>query len=71
MKEKERIEKATAEGFLQLFNGHYNTTFDIVKLTDAPDVRCQDANGDTLNLEITLTQDQDQDIQALLGRSKS
>lgn len=69
MKEKERIEKATAEGFLRLFNGHYNTTFDIVELSDAPDVRCRDASGNELNLEITLIQDQQKDIQALLGRS--
>jgi hypothetical protein len=69
MKEKERIEKAAAEGFLQLYNGHNNTTFDIVELSDAPDVRCQDSNGNKLNLEITLTQDRDKDIQALLGRS--
>ena len=69
MKEKERIEKATAEGFLRLYNGYYRTTFEIVELSDAPDVRCQDSDENELNLEITLTQDRDKDIQALLGRS--
>ena len=70
MNEKERIEKATAEGFLQLYNSHYRTNFEIVKLSDAPDVRCKDSDGNELNIEVTLTQDRDKDIQALLGRSE-
>jgi len=70
MNEKKRIEKATAEGFLQLYNGHYHTMFEIRELSDAPDVRCKDSDRNELNIEVTLTQDRDKDIQALLGRSE-
>ena len=70
MNEKELIEKATAEGFLQLYNRHFCTKFDIAQLADAPDVRCRDTEGNELNIEVTLTQDSDRDIQALLGRSE-
>lgn len=72
MNEKERIEKATAEGFLQLYNRHlnYRARFEIAELSDAPDIRCNDSDGNELNIEVTLTQDRDKDIQALLGRSE-
>lgn len=69
MDEKKAIEKATAEGFLKLFNGHFRTDFAIVELGDAPDVRCRDSRSNELNLEITLTEDRARDIQAALGRS--
>ena len=69
MSEKEKIEEATAEGFLNLFNGHFNTTFTIYEIGDAPDIKCQDKKGNQLNLEITLTEDRPRDIQASLGRS--
>lgn len=69
MNEKKRIEQGTAEGFLKLFNGNAGTDFKIVELGDAPDVKCQDSNGNQLNLEITLTEDRPGDIQAILGRS--
>jgi hypothetical protein len=69
MDEKKRIEKATAEGFLSLFNTHFGVDFQIVKLGDAPDVQCRDSKDNELNLEITLTQDRPRDIQAALGRS--
>lgn len=69
MSEKEKIEKATAEGFLDLFNGHYNATYSIIELGDAPDIKCIDSNGDELNIEITLTEDSKRDIQASMGRS--
>ncbi|MDZ7736634.1 MAG: hypothetical protein U5P41_11430 [Gammaproteobacteria bacterium] len=64
------IEKATAEGFLHLYNRHFRTTFEIKELSDTPDVRCGDTEGNELNIEVTLTQDRDKDIQALLGRSE-
>jgi hypothetical protein len=67
--EKKAIEKATAEGFLKLFNEHFRTDFAIVNHFDAPDVRCRDSRSNELNLEITLTEDQALDIQAILGRS--
>lgn len=69
MNEKQRIERATAEGFLLIFNRHFGTDYRIVELGDAPDVRCQSSKGDELNLEITMTEDRPRDIQASLGRS--
>jgi hypothetical protein len=70
MTEKEKIEKATAEGFLELYNGHFNTTFSIFELGDAPDIKCRDNEGNELNIEVTLTEDNPRDIQASLGRSE-
>ena len=69
MNEKETIEKQIAEGFLDLYNCEFNTTFKISEMSDAPDVRCKDSNGKELNLEITQTEDRDLDIKAMLGRS--
>lgn len=71
MNEKEANEKATAEGFLVLYNQIHGTDFRIVKMSDAPDVRCMDSLGKTLNLEITTTEDRPGDIKAILGRSNS
>ena len=69
MSEKQAIEKATAEGFLVLYNQLQGTDFQIVEMSDAPDVRCVDSLGKTLNLEITTTEDRPGDIKAVLGRS--
>jgi hypothetical protein len=71
MSEKQAIEKATAEGFLVLYNQLQGTDFRIVEMSDAPDVRCKDSHGKTLNLEITSTEDCPGDIKAILGRSNS
>jgi len=71
MSEKLAIEKGTAEGFLALYNQHFSTDFQIVEMSDAPDARCVDSMGNTLNLEITTTEDRPGDIKALLGRSSS
>ena len=67
--EKRAIEKGTAEGFLSLYNGAFGTDFKIIEMSEAPDVRCVDSNGNPLNLEITTTEDRAGDIKALLGRS--
>lgn len=67
--EKQAIEKATAEGFIALYNQLHNKAFRIVELADAPDVRCMGSNGQILNLEITTTENRPGDIKALLGRS--
>jgi len=69
MNTKKQIEKSTAEEFLRLYNQKFGSSFRIDKLSDNPDVLCQDADGNKLNLEITLTEDRDGDIKALLGKS--
>ncbi|HAR97966.1 MAG TPA: hypothetical protein PKO34_07285 [Smithellaceae bacterium] len=69
MNEKEAIEKATADAFIELYNSEMGTSFSIVEYSDAPDIRCKEPTGDILNFEITLTEDRQRDIQAALGRS--
>jgi len=69
LSEKEAIERATAEAFIELYNRKMGTAFSIVEYSDAPDIRCKDLTGRILNLEITLTEDRPRDIQAALGRS--
>ena len=70
MDEKAAIERATAEGFLRLYNKETGNTFVVTGVGDAPDIKCQDNQGKTLNLEISLTEDRPRDIQAALGRSE-
>lgn len=69
MNEKEAIEKATADAFVNLYNREMGTSFSIVEYSDAPDIRCKDPKGNVFNFEITLTEDRPKDIQAALGRS--
>lgn len=69
MSEKRQIEKATAEGFIKLYNETMGTSYKIIKNSDSPDIQCVDSDGSELNLEITMTEDQPGDIKALLGRS--
>jgi hypothetical protein len=69
MNEKENIEYYTALEFLKLYNKEYNTSYRIDKCTDAPDILCVDDNENILKLEITLAEDKDKDIKALLGHS--
>ena len=67
--EKKAIEKATAEGFLKLYNQNMNTFYKIVEHSDSPEIRCEDTAGNKMNLEITMTEDRPGDICSLLGRS--
>jgi len=72
MNEKQQIEKATAEGFLNFYNRDFGTDFMIVKLGNSGgpiDVKCQNSKGDVLNLQITMTEDRPGDIIANLSRS--
>jgi len=69
--EKQQIEKSTAETFLDIYNERYSANFKIAKLGDTPDVECEDKRtGEELFLEITLLEDWDGDIRALLGRGQ-
>ena len=70
MTEKEKIEKFTAKKFIEAYNVCFNTTFTIKEHSDKPDFVCEDKNGSELKLETTLTEDHDNDIKALLGRSE-
>ncbi len=70
MTEKQQIERLTAEYFITQYNLEFKTSFAIKELSDNPDVLCADSTGKNLKLEITLTEDNDGDIKALLGRSE-
>jgi len=48
-----------------------STSFRINEYSDSPDILCLDSEGNKLNIEITLTEDREGDIQAALGRSNS
>jgi len=69
MNEKEAIEKATADAFIDLYNREMGASFSIAEYSDAPDIRCRDNKGNIFNFEITLTEDSEKDIAAALGRS--
>ena len=69
--EKERIERATAEKFLHLYNKRHGAHFKITTQGDHPDIACRDVlTGQLLYIEITLLEDWDDDIQAVLGRAE-
>lgn len=70
MTEKKKIEKATAEKFIEAYNTNFKTSFVVKEQSDHPDIICEDRGGNQLKLEITLTEDKDKDIKALLGRSE-
>ena len=70
--ETQAIERATAEGFLALYNTKEGTDYRVDKVAgpgESPDVRCVNSAGDELWLEVTITEDNPRDAQALLGRS--
>lgn len=69
MNEKEAIEKATADAFVELYNREMGASFSIIEYSDTPDIRCKDMKGNIFNFEITLTEDRQKDIPAALGRS--
>jgi hypothetical protein len=61
--ENQKIERATARIFLDLYNKRCSSDFRIVKLRDIPDVECKDkSTGEELFLEITLLEDWEGDI---------
>ena len=70
MSENKAIEKSTVENFLIHYNKLNDTTYQVTKHSDFPDFICMDQYGKMLNIEVTMTQDKDKDIQSLLGRSE-
>lgn len=69
MDEKKEIERETAEAFIKLYNDERGATYEVIKYSEAPDIRCIDSEGNKLSIEITMTEDRPGDIQAILGRS--
>jgi hypothetical protein len=56
LNEKEAIEKETANAFIELYNSQMGTSLSIADYSDAPDIRCKNANDNTFSFEITLTE---------------
>jgi hypothetical protein len=71
MNEKEAIERATAEAFLDHYNDMHVTSFGITEHGDVPDIIARDELGNRLQLEIVMTEDRVGDIKAMLGRSNA
>jgi hypothetical protein len=69
MNEKEAIERATAEAFIDHYNDMHATSFQIIEHGDAPDIIARDKLGNRLQLEIVMTEDRVGDIKVMLGRS--
>ena len=72
LSEKQRIELSTARGFLHFFNAQHGFSYEVECVAgngEVPDVVARDTNGNGLNIEVTLTEDQPGDIAAALGRS--
>ena len=69
MNEKEAIERATAEAFIEQYNHTHLTSFRVTEHGDAPDIIARDEHGNRLQLEIVMTEDRGGDIKAISGRS--
>ncbi len=69
MNEKEAIERATAEAFLEHYNDIHGSSFQVTEHGDAPDIIARDELGNRLQLEIVMTEDRGGDIKSTLGRS--
>jgi hypothetical protein len=68
---KKHIEKSTAEIFLSVYNSQMGSNFTISKLSDTPDVTCEDIEtGDELFLEVTILEDIPGEAQFILGRGR-
>ena len=71
MNENEKIERGTAEKFLQLYNQQMATSYTIVCHSDNPDFQCKDnATGEQMGLEVTNLEDVSGDLKYILGRGQ-
>lgn len=72
LSEKQQIELATAERFLEHYNELYGTHLaghHLANDGEVPDVLAHDSKGFNLGIEVTITEDRPKDIAAALGRS--
>lgn len=70
MNEKEKIEKATVDAFVKLFNEREKEDYIVEKYSDAPDGSCKNSSGQIIQIEVTLTEDRPGDLPWTLGRLK-
>ena len=70
MNEKEKIEKATVDAFVKLFNEREKQDYVVEQYSDAPDATCRNSSGQVMQTEVTLTEDRPGDLPWILGRFK-
>ena len=68
MNEKEKIEKASVDAFVRLFNECEKQDYVVEKYSDAPDAMCKNSSGQVMQVEVTLTEDRPGDLPWTLGR---
>ncbi len=67
---KRKIEMCTGRAFLEMYNKYKEENYLIAKHTDCPDLYCTNMKKEILNIEITLTQDDEKCIDCLLNHKK-
>lgn len=70
MNEKQKIEKATVDAFVRLFNENEKQDYVVAEYSDAPDATCRNSSGQVIHVEVTLTEDRPGDLPWILGRFK-
>lgn len=69
--EKQRIEKATVDAFVLLFNTSQGQDYAILQYGDAPDATCRNSSGQIMQVEVTLTEDNPGDLAWSLGKTEN
>ena len=69
--EKQRIEKATVDAFVLLFNTSQGQDYAILQYGDAPDATCRNSSGQIMQVEVTLTEDNPDDLAWSLGKTEN
>lgn len=68
--EKQRIEKATVDAFVLLFNISQRQDYAILQYGDAPDAKCRNSSRQVMQVEVTLTEDNPGDLAWSLGKTE-
>ena len=68
---KQRIEKATVDAFVPLFNISQGQDYAVLQYGDAPDAKCRNSSGQVMQVEVTLTEDNPGDLAWSLGKTEN
>lgn len=68
---KQRIEKATVDAFVPLFNISQGQDYAVLQYGDAPDAKCRNGSGQIMQVEITLTEDNPGDLAWSFGKPET
>ena len=69
--EKQKIEMATVDAFVLLFNISQRQDYAILQYGDAPDAKCRNSSGQIMQVEVTLTEDNPGDLAWSLGKTET